>query len=113
MSALSSGLGRSKLLAVCFSFAMIGAVLSPIRQNWRQSPQDNFPLSYYPMFSAKRRPVEIFYYFVGLDRDGGRHIIRHGLLDGGENQVRRQLRKIIDDGNAPELAQQVAERVAR
>ena len=112
-TALSSGIGRSKLLVLCFCVAMIGAVLSPIRQNWRQSPQDNFPLSYFPMFSAKRSAVETFYYFVGVDRHGRRHIIRHGLMDGGENQVRRQLRKIIDDGRAPELAQQVAARVAK
>jgi len=108
-----SGVGRAKLLALCFSFALIGAVLSPIRQNWCHPPQDNFPLSYYPMFSERRKPIETFYYVVGRDGVGKRHFIREGVIgDGGENQVRRQLRKIIDAGRAPELAQQIAARVA-
>jgi hypothetical protein len=62
----SSGVGRSKLLALCFSVAMIGAVLLPLRENLRHRPKDNFPLSYYPMFSDRRKPIETFYYVVVL-----------------------------------------------
>jgi hypothetical protein len=98
---------------MCFSFALIGAVLWPIQQNWRNHPKDNFPLSYYPMFSAKREAIETFYYVVGLDAEGKRHYIPSRLIgDGGENQVRRQLRKIINADRGPALAQQVAKRLA-
>src|SRR5262245_51676966 len=110
----SSDVGRRKLLTLCFSLAMIGAVLLPIRENFNRRPEDNFPLSYYPMFSTKRTPIETFYYVVGFDADGKRHFIRHTVIgDGGGNQVRRQLRKIVNAGRAPELAQQVAARVAQ
>jgi hypothetical protein len=110
----STGTNRGQVLALCFSYALIGAVLWPIGQNWRAHPKDNFPLSYYPMFSAKREAVETFYYVVGLDAEGKRRYIPHTIIgDGGGNQVRRQLRKIVNAGRAPELAQQVAERLAR
>ena len=109
----STASNRGQVLALTFSFALIGAVLWPIGQNWRSHPQDNFPLSYYPMFSAKREKVETFYYVVGLDAEGKRTAIPHQIIgDGGGNQVRRQLRRIINAGNAPELAQQIAQRIA-
>src|ERR1051326_6890547 len=105
---------RGKSFAVVLSVAMVGAVLWPIQQNWRENPRDNFPLSYYPMFSARREAVETFYYLVGHDARGARHYIRYKLIgSGGGNQVRRQLRKIINDGRAPELARAVAKRLAR
>ena len=109
----SPGVRRSRLFALCICFALIGAVLSPIGQNWSKTPQDNFPLSYYPMFSAKRRPIETFYYVVGTDSHGRRVQLPHTVIgNGGENQVRRGLRKTIDDGRATDLAQDVAKRVA-
>ena len=105
---------RGKRLALCFSLVLIGAVLSPLPQNWARRPKDNFPLSYYPMFSSKREPIETFYYVVGLDSEGQRHQLRHSVIgDGGENQVRRGLRKIVQNGGGPELAQKVAQRVAK
>lgn len=110
----SSGAGPGKLLALCFCFVLIGAVLLPIRENLSRRPKDNFPLSYYPMFSSKREPIETFYYVVGLDAEGRRIQIRHKVIgDGGENQVRRGLRKTINQGRAPELAQAIAQRVAQ
>jgi len=103
-----------KVRAALLSVAMIGAVLWPIQQNWRDKPRDNFPLSYYPMFSSQRSATETFYYVVGHDGQGARHYIRHKLVgSGGGNQVRRQLRRIINEGRAPELAQTVAKRLAR
>lgn len=110
----SSGISRGQVAALYFSFALIGAVLWPIHQNWRDKPKDNFPLSYYPMFSTKRDPVETFYYVVGLDAEGKRYAIPERWIgEGGENQTRRQLRKIINAGRASELAAQIAERVAK
>ena len=88
-------------------------MLWPVQQNWRDKPHDSFPLSYYPMFSAKREAIETFYYFVGLDKDGKRYFIPHSLAgDGGHNAVRRQIAKMAREGKADDVAQAVAKRLA-
>lgn len=103
----------NKTRAVFLSMAMIGAVLWPMQQNWRTEPKDSFPLSYYPMFSVKRTAVETFYYVVGRDAKGQRYHVDYRLIgDGGGNQVRRQLRKIVKDGRGEELASEVAKTLA-
>jgi hypothetical protein len=103
-----------KFRAALLSLALVGAVLWPVHQNWRDKPRDNFPLSYYPMFSAKRDAIELFYYLVGLDDQGVRHYIRYKIIGtGGGNQVRRQLRRIVNERRSAELAKTVARRLAR
>jgi hypothetical protein len=105
---------RGKRIAALMSLVMIGAILWPIRQNWRESPTDDFPLSYYPMFSTKREAIEDFYYLLGRDAAGKRYYVPYYWIgSGGGNQVRRQIRKIMSEGHAPELAQTVAKRLAR
>jgi hypothetical protein len=96
------------------SVTMLGAVLWPIQQNWRATPQDSFPLSYYPMFSQKREATESFFYVVGRDAQGKRVIIpRQWIGQGGQNQVRKNLRRIINDGRANDLARSIAKRLAK
>jgi hypothetical protein len=108
------GLDRGKRMAVLVSLAMVGAVLWPIQQNWRKNPKDNFPLSYYPMFSAKREAIEDFWYAVGRDAEDKRYFVPYTWIGvGGGNQVRRQLRRITNEGRAPELAKSIAKRVGR
>ena len=108
------GFSPGKRVAIGFSLALIGAVLWPLHQNWRKRPKDNFPLSYYPMFSARRQATETFYYVLGRDEQGARYQIPYKMIgSGGGNQVRRQLRKIMNEGRGPELAQTVAKRLAR
>ena len=108
------GFDRGKRRAALLSLLMIGAVLWPIQENWQAKPRDNFPLSYYPMFSNKREAVEIFFYLVGRDAQGGRHYIPYRWIgDGGGNQTRRQIRKIMNDGRGNDLAKAVAKRVAK
>lgn len=105
---------RGKPTAVLLSLAMIIAVLWPLQENWRDKPRDNFPLSYYPMFSSKREAIETFYYLVGRDQQGTRYLIPYKYAgSGGLNQVRRQIRKIVQQDRAPELARSVARRLAR
>ena len=66
------------------------------------------------MFSARREAKETFFYVVGRDGQGGRHYVPYKMIgSGGGNQVRRQLRRIINEGRAPELAHTVARRLAR
>lgn len=101
-------------LAAAFSIAMVAAVLAPVRQNWRRRPVDGFPLSYYPMFSARRRSSARVIHLVGIDGDGGSVCIPHRCAGtGGLNQVRRQIGRSCGAGGAFELCAIVAGRVAR
>ena len=110
----ASGMSRGKRLAALASVAMIGAVLWPIHQNWRKQPHDSFPLSYYPMFSAKREPVEFFYYLVARDEQGARYYVPYQFIGpGGHNSNRRQIRRIVNEGRAADLARSVAQRLGR
>lgn len=92
---------------------MIAAVLSPATQNWRDKPKDSFPLSYYPMFSAKRAPTSRITYMVGIDSDGNRRKLHYKFAgDGGLNQVRRQINKMVEKDDEDKLCKAVARRVA-
>ncbi|GAB4425419.1 MAG: hypothetical protein OHK0015_05450 [Chloroflexi bacterium OHK40] len=104
---------REKWLAGGFSLAMLGAVIWPVIENWRPHPRDTFPLSYYPMFSARRGEREKVTYVLGIDRNGQRRTIPYDLIGvGGFNQVRRQVRQIVARGQAETLCSAVAARVA-
>ena len=107
------GLNDGQRVAVLLSLTMIGAVLWPVQQNWRAKPRDNFPLSYYPMFSAKREAIETFNYLVGHDAEGKRHLIPHTFAGaGGLNAVRRQINRMIREGRPDDIVQAVAKRLA-
>ena len=104
----------SRPFAILFSAVLIGALIWPIRENWRKKPKDNFPLSYYPMFSHKRDNTYTMRYFVGYDSTRNRYCIPYKYLGtGGFNQVRRQVRKKIKSGDREELTRQVAVRLAQ
>jgi hypothetical protein len=109
----ASGLSRSKRMAALASVAMIGAVLWPIQENWRKDPRDSFPLSHYPMFSAKRKPIETFNYLVGHDEQGKRYLVQHSFAsEGGLNSVRRQINRMVKKKRADDVAKKVAKRLA-
>jgi hypothetical protein len=105
---------REKGLAGAFAAVMIGAVVWPVAQNWRDQKKDSFPLSYYPMFSLKRADATTVRYLVGVDARGGRHLIPHTYAGtGGLNQVRRQINRIVREGRSQALCERVADEVAR
>jgi len=107
----SPGPGRS--LAGGVSLLTLAAVLLPIVENWRRPPKDSFPLSYYPMFAAKRGATARCTYLIGSDAAGGRHCLPYELIGpGGLNQIRRQLRQIAKRGHGPAVCATVAARVA-
>jgi hypothetical protein len=108
-----ASLVRGKGFAGGLSVLTIGAVLSPIVQNWREEPRDGFPLSYYPMFSAKRSKTASVTYLVGLYAQGGRRLLPYVYAGtGGLNQVRRQINRAVREGRADKLGQIVAGKVA-
>lgn len=105
---------REKGFAGVFGALLIGAVLLPVVQNWREQPKDGFPLSYYPMFSLKRSDSTTARYLVGLDARGERHLLPHTYAGtGGLNQVRRQINKVVRGGKADTLCKLVAAKVAQ
>ncbi len=106
--------GAGKWFAAGLSVALLVAVLLPIRENWKADPKDNFPLSYFPMFSEVRGETYKVAHLVGLDTEANRKLVSYKLAGtGGLNQVRRQIRKTVREGGAATLCQSVAERVAK
>lgn len=104
---------RGKGFAGGLSALTIGAVLWPVTQNWRKEPRDGFPLSYYPMFSARRSKIASVTYLVGLDSRGRRLLLPYAYAGtGGLNQVRRQINRIVREGGADKLCRIVALKVA-
>ena len=103
-----------KRLAAAFSVVLLIAVASPIVENWKSPSHDDFPLSFYRMFSEVRSDTQRVTYLVGLDSRGGRVLIPYQYAGaGGMNQVRRQMNKQVEQGSAAKLCQTVATRVAR
>jgi hypothetical protein len=104
----------SKWQAGAFSMVLLAVLLSPIVENWKSPPRDDFPLSYYRMFSEQRSDTQRMTYLVGLDDHGGRFLLPYQYAGpGGMNQVRRQINKQVEQGNASRLCRTVAARVAR
>ncbi len=104
----------SQKQAVLVSVFIIALILSPIMENWASKPKDSFPLSYYPMFSKKRKATYGLYYFVGYDSAQNRYKIPYKIAGtGGFNQVRRQIKKEARSDRADVFTLKVAERIAR
>lgn len=104
----------SKLQASALSLVILAAVLAPVAENWKAAPQDDFPLSYYPMFTADKADRQRVTYLVAYTSDGGRYLLPYRYAgQGGLNQVRRQMNKLLERGQATRLCQTVASRVQR
>lgn len=105
----------AKALTYLVGAATLTLVASPARQYLRpeQERVDGFPLSHFPMFSAARTRSGKVTHLVGLDGDGGEHILHHRHAGtGGLNQVRRQINRQVREDRAPQLAARVATSVA-
>lgn len=105
-----------KVPATIFSVTLLGLILLPILENWKKRPTDDFPFSYYPMFSHKRSSVYTLPHVVGLTKEGKQITMPHHLVSaGGMNQSRRQLNRIVREGNSARLdrlCHSIAQRVA-
>lgn len=100
----------SKPMALSFSLLISATLLWPVKENWQPKPQDDFPLSYYPMFSHKRKATYAMPYLLGYDAQQNRHLIPYRYVGtGGFNQVRRQMRKMVRQDQGDLLLGQVVE----
>jgi hypothetical protein len=103
-----------KPLAAVFSVVLLAVVASPVVENWKTPSHDDFPLSFYRMFSEIRGDTQRVTYLVGLDDRGGRVLLPYQYAGaGGMNQVRQQMNTLVRRGDASKLCQSVASRVAR
>lgn len=101
----------SKARALTGGVALVTAVLWPSRQQSRRGKdrRDGFPLSCYPMFTAKRRRTGTVVYLVGVRPDGAHQVLPHTVAGtGGLNQVRRQITRAVRDGRSETLLAAVA-----
>ena len=113
-NAYGERISQRRRYAVVFSVAAVTLIGIPIVQNFREKPDDGFPLSYYPMFSKERHGVTELSHPIGIREDGMTIDLHYRTVaSGGMNQVRRQIRKIIRNGDAKELCRDVAENVAK
>ncbi len=103
-----------KRLAAAFSIVLLVVVASPIVENWRTPSHDDFPLSFFRMFSEVRSDTQRVTYLVGHDPRGNRVLIPYQYAgSGGMNQVRRQINRQVEQGAAERLCERVATRVSR
>lgn len=79
--------------ALAIGGALVAIVAAPVLQHRRSQPVDGFPLSHYPMFSARRRSTGSVVHVVIDDADGTHPVDYRRLGTGGLNQVRRQLNR--------------------
>ena len=111
---LDCGVYRTYPLLV--TLLVCGAVLSPIAENFKEPPRDDFPLSWYPMFARPRPTWETPVYVVGVDPDGKRQKLSQvWWTAGGFNQGATQLIQAAQAGKsklAP-LCERIAKKVAK
>jgi hypothetical protein len=104
-------LGRGQRVWVAaWSVGLLLAVLWPIL---RDPPQDGFPLSNYPMFSADRRNADAeIGHVVGFSREGRHRPVPPELLGTEEiMQASQTVRVAIRGGFAADLCRRTAARV--
>ena len=101
-------MNRKKIVIFIISLVFVLVVLSPITENWKQKPKDDFPLSYYPMFSFKRNNYLYIAYLKGIDEKGKNYKIpyEYVIKGAGFNRSRKQISKALINNKAMELCKQ-------
>lgn len=99
-----------RVRAVLVGVVAVGAVLVPLRRELRE---DSFPLSNYPMFTARRSQVTTIERTIGVASDGTERVLGPQLT-GGTVEVIQAAQTIFDaihGGTADALCAEIAERV--
>lgn len=103
-----------KIWATLLSVAVLAIMLSSVVQNWRARPQDSFPNSYFPMFSAGRADLLTEHYVTGWDAAGNRRAIHYSNIAPGGNivRIRREtVAAMVRRGQAAQLCRDVSRRI--
>ncbi len=103
-----------KGLAIFFSLGLCLIVAWPVQENFKETPKDSFPLSYYPMFTTLRPPHYAVSHPAAADMNGKVYHLPFTILgQGGFNQTRRQISRSVREGRAQLLADLLAENVSQ
>ncbi|MAY80462.1 MAG: hypothetical protein CL930_06705 [Deltaproteobacteria bacterium] len=105
----------NKTMVTLLSAALTFSILAPIKEGWRGVYGDSFPMSWYPMFSKPRRPLERITYMVGVYPDEKRTVIPSTyFVRGPMNQARRHVAKYgRNSTKSMELCERAAKRIAK
>ncbi len=85
----------NKPAAAAIMLGLTISVFLPVSTEFRGTHGDEFPFSWYPMFSAPRPKLERVHYVVGLTEEGERKIVHSRYyVKGGMNQARKQIDRL-------------------
>lgn len=89
-------------------------VLSPVLENWKENPKDDFPLSYYPMFTKVRGEYTFVSHLYGIDSNNNYYPIPHKVIvkNSGFNSFRKTVSRIIKNGEAEQFCRFVSQRLS-
>lgn len=104
-----------KAWATFLTVVLCVAVLLPVHEDFRGPRGDDFPFSWYPMFSRPRPDPEWSHYVVGRTASGERVLIPSWYyVKGSMNQARRQLDHLVrEPRTAMETCERAAKKIAR
>jgi hypothetical protein len=105
------GTRAERVRAVAVAVIAVAAVLLPLR---RGLANDSFPLSNYPMFTARRAQVTSIERAIGVSVDGEEHVLSPELT-GGTVEVIQAAQTVFDairDGTADALCAEITDRIA-
>lgn len=109
-----TGLITSRAGALAVSAIALLGVLAPARRLRHPGARDTFPLSHYPMFSARRGPHLTVHHLQGVAEDGSVRLLDSRLAaTGGMNQERKQIAREARRGRGDRVALRAAKRLAR
>lgn len=95
-----------------FGALLVLTLLSPARAHFISGVEDDFPLSYYPMFTNRRGETTQVEHLTGRLADGTEVMLPGRCFGpGGMNTVRKQLRRSAREGRSDAVLRNVRERL--
>lgn len=104
---------KKVIIAIICVLSLI-VVVSPVVENWKEEPKDDFPLSYYPMFTGMRGESAFVHHLYGIDENNNYYPIPHKVIAqrSGFNSFRKTVTKIIKNGQAKKLCSLVSNKLS-
>lgn len=103
---------KKVIIAIICALSLI-VVASPVVENWKEDPKDDFPLSYYPMFTKVRGEYTFVSHLYGIDKNNNYYLIPHTVIakNSGFNSFRKTVSRIIKNGQAGNLCSLVSKKL--